>query len=218
MTIKSATMLVFHNTQSNPQTKRKKNTDKPSPGPKTTRFQQPVLESLAFCRDGKIFSQDPPISFHHFLQGFFAPVTIIERTLPFLITLLPYSRPKIEGTTSHVYGKRQTANGKRKFAARDQVSHLLVVHCFLYLHKYVALGCVSSLKSDIGLKIRIWILVKKRTLRFFDEDDYEYKIFSILSIAQAWTSVILAGKRDRRRHSTTSFSEEVVVAGTSYQM
>ena len=94
MTIKSATMLVFNNTQSNPQTKRKKNTDKPSPGPKTTRFQQPVLESLAFCRDGKIFSQDPPISFHHFLQGFFAPVTIIERTLSFLITLLLYSRPK----------------------------------------------------------------------------------------------------------------------------
>ena len=29
---------------------------------------------------------------------------------------------------------------------------------------------------------------------------------------------ILAGKRDSRRHSTTSFSENVVVAGTSYQM
>ena len=30
--------------------------------------------------------------------------------------------------------------------------------------------------------------------------------------------VILGGKRDSRRHSTTSFSENVVVAGTSYQM
>ena len=30
-------------------------------------------------------------------------------------------------------------------------------------------------------------------------------------------NVILAGKRDSRRHSTTSFSEGVVVAGTSYQ-
>ena len=30
--------------------------------------------------------------------------------------------------------------------------------------------------------------------------------------------LILAGKRDSRRHSTTSFSENVVVAGTSYQM
>ena len=29
--------------------------------------------------------------------------------------------------------------------------------------------------------------------------------------------VILAGKRDCRRHSTTSFSEDVVVAETSYQ-
>ena len=28
----------------------------------------------------------------------------------------------------------------------------------------------------------------------------------------------MAGKRDSRRHSTTSFSESVVVAGTSYQM
>ena len=30
--------------------------------------------------------------------------------------------------------------------------------------------------------------------------------------------LILAGKRDSRRHSTTSFSENVVVEGTSYQM
>ena len=56
---------------------------------------------------------------------------------------------------------------------------------------------------------------------FWDEDDYEYEIFSILSIdsiAHAWTSVILAGKRDNRRHSTTGFSENVVMAKTSYQM
>ena len=31
-------------------------------------------------------------------------------------------------------------------------------------------------------------------------------------------SVILAGKRGSRRHSTTSFSANVVVAKTSYQM
>ena len=36
--------------------------------------------------------------------------------------------------------------------------------------------------------------------------------------ALAWALVILAGKRDSRRHSTTSFSENVVVAGTSYQI
>ena len=32
--------------------------------------------------------------------------------------------------------------------------------------------------------------------------DYEYELFSLPSIALAWTSVILAGKRDSRRHST----------------
>ena len=44
------------------------------------------------------------------------------------------------------------------------------------------------------------------------------KIFSILSSARARTSVILAGKRGSRRHSTTSFRENVVAAETSYQM
>ena len=40
----------------------------------------------------------------------------------------------------------------------------------------------------------------------------------MLSIAHARNSVILAGKRGSRRHSTTGFSENVVVAGTSYQL
>ena len=44
------------------------------------------------------------------------------------------------------------------------------------------------------------------------------EIFSILSGAQGWTSVILVGKRDSLRHSATSFSENVVVTETSYQM
>ena len=57
-----------------------------------------------------------------------------------------------------------------------------------------------------------------KSFRFWREDDYEYEISSILSIAQAWTSVSLAGKLDSRRHCTTSFSENVVLAGTSYQM
>ena len=43
-----------------------------------------------------------------------------------------------------------------------------------------------------------------------DEDDYEYKIFSVvLSSTLAWTNVILAGKRYSGRHATTS--ENVVV-------
>ena len=56
------------------------------------------------------------------------------------------------------------------------------------------------------------------SFRFWDEDDNEYEIFSILGIAHAWTSVILAGKRDSLRHCTTSFSENVLVAKTSYDM
>ena len=50
------------------------------------------------------------------------------------------------------------------------------------------------------------------------KDHNDYEIFSILSSARAWTSVILAGKRDSRLHSTRSFSENVVVAKTSYQI
>ena len=40
------------------------------------------------------------------------------------------------------------------------------------------------------------------SFRFQDEKDYEYEIFSIVGSARAWRSVILAGKRGSRRHST----------------
>ena len=40
----------------------------------------------------------------------------------------------------------------------------------------------------------------------------------LLSSARAWTSVILAGKRDSRRHSTTSFSENVALADRSFKV
>ena len=64
------------------------------------------------------------------------------------------------------------------------------------------------------------VIVQKaiESFRFQHEYDYEYEVFSILSSARAWTSVILAGKRGSGRQSTTSFSASVVVAGTSYQM
>ena len=63
---------------------------------------------------------------------------------------------------------------------------------------------------------RGWGSRKYRPLDSETKNEYE---FPILSIAHAWTSVILEGKRDSRRHSTTSFSENVVAAGTrSYQM
>ena len=55
------------------------------------------------------------------------------------------------------------------------------------------------------------------SFRFQDEDDYKSEIFSILSSARARTNVVLAGKCCSRRQST-SFSENVVVAETSYQM
>ena len=40
----------------------------------------------------------------------------------------------------------------------------------------------------------------------------------MLRIAHAGSSVILAGKRGSRRHSTTSFSENVAVTETSYKV
>ena len=49
------------------------------------------------------------------------------------------------------------------------------------------------------------------SFRFYDENDYEYEIFSIVISAQACRSITLAGKRGSRRHSTTSFSESVVL-------
>ena len=52
-----------------------------------------------------------------------------------------------------------------------------------------------------GLNRELWILRREQLPDFLNT-----------SSAHAWTSVILAGKRDRRCHSTTSFSKSVVVA------
>ena len=54
-------------------------------------------------------------------------------------------------------------------------------------------------------------------IRFSDEDDNEIEYFSMRSIACTWTSVILAGKRVSRHHSTTGFSENFVVTETTFQ-
>ena len=56
------------------------------------------------------------------------------------------------------------------------------------------------------------------TFRFYDDDVFKDEIFSILSIARVWTSVVLAGKLDGRRNSSAGFSKNVIVAETSYQM
>ena len=48
------------------------------------------------------------------------------------------------------------------------------------------------------------------------EDHYESEIFSILSSAHSWTSVIFSGKRDNRHRSATGFSG--IVTQTGYRM
>ena len=59
--------------------------------------------------------------------------------------------------------------------------------------------------------------ISVESFRFWDEYDYEYGISSKLRSARAWNSVILAGKRDSRRHSSASFSENFL-EGTSYKL
>ena len=72
---------------------------------------------------------------------------------------------------------------------------------------------IDSCEKKSGFK-NIWSRVDAALIEsfgFWDENNYQ--IFSIQSSAYEWTSVIFAGKRDRRCHSTTSFSKGVVVAG-----
>ena len=86
----------------------------------------------------------------------------------------------------------------------------------------------SACTIELYYRKRIYILAQLLTnswcwrivesFRFEDVDDFEYEIFSVLSSARAWASVILAGNRGSRSHSTLGLNENVVVAGTSYQM
>ena len=50
------------------------------------------------------------------------------------------------------------------------------------------------------------MLIQIRDLRFSDKYDYVYDILPVLSSARAWTTVILTGKRDSIRQSTTSLA------------
>ena len=59
--------------------------------------------------------------------------------------------------------------------------------------------------------IRVFNFVRRERLR-------GRRFSHLLSGARARTNVILAGKRDSPRHSNTSFSENIVVAKTSYQI
>ena len=54
--------------------------------------------------------------------------------------------------------------------------------------------------------------------RFKDEDHYEYQYLLSTKSCKLVSQLHFAGKCDSRRHSTTSFTSNVTVAGTSYQM
>ena len=83
---------------------------------------------------------------------------------------------------------------------------------------FILSGCSSICFAITGVKnivhyngmFLIWDLLVRgfailEIFRFYDEGDYECKIFSILSSASVRASVILAGKRYSHRHSTTRF-------------
>ena len=84
----------------------------------------------------------------------------------------------------------------------------------------------SDLKSNskcfwsiLKLKSNHWNVPGEiETFRFWDKYDYEYEIFSILSIACALTGIILVGKHDCGHHSLMSFNKNVVVTETSYKV
>ena len=84
----------------------------------------------------------------------------------------------------------------------------------------------SDLKSNskcfwsiLKLKSNHWNVPGEiETFRFWYKYDYEYEIFSILSIACALTGIILVGKHDCGHHSIMSFNKNVVVTETSYKV
>ena len=78
----------------------------------------------------------------------------------------------------------------------------------------MTMAITFSRQNDVGSHawtnlVLVIFLVLVESFRFQDQYDYEYDIFSILSSAGALFSVILAGKRGSRCHSTTSFSANV---------
>ena len=64
--------------------------------------------------------------------------------------------------------------------------------------------------------LRNFKVEKIRDLQVLRRDRLRVRVLSTKYCVRAWISVILAGKRDSRRHSTTSFGENVVVAETSF--
>ena len=145
MTIKTATMLAFNIAQSNPQTKRKKKQINPGQDQKRQDFNSLSKNLLPFVEmaksSRKIRQSLSTISSKDFLlQWRSSNARCLSWSRCFFIRVLKKKEPRVTFT----------ANGKRKFVPRDQVSALLVVYCFLHLLKCGALACVSSLKSEIN--------------------------------------------------------------------
>ena len=87
------------------------------------------------------------------------------------------------------------------------------------MKKEMAIWSESKLRlpsNRIRIFLKPYLYIFLESFRFEDENEYEKEIFLILSVARAWASVILAGKRDSRRHSSSSISENVAVVETSY--
>ena len=71
---------------------------------------------------------------------------------------------------------------------------------------------MQATNKGVWTLVKVTVGVSTRRPRAFKT--YENEIFSNKVVRTRK----LAGKRDSRRHSTTSFNEKVVVTGTSYKM
>ena len=94
--------------------------------------------------------------------------------------------------------------------------------CVCYL-RFDWSGWIALIKSEILITTGLaWAVIADKWKAPLDSKKRTATcagvIFSILSCAGEWTSVILAGKHGSRHHSTTSFNENAIVAGTSYVM
>ena len=72
--------------------------------------------------------------------------------------------------------------------------------------KWVGIISIKTEKTQIHFLSDVLVAVARWILK------------SLICSASAWASVILAEKRDSGRHCITSFSENIEVAETNYQM
>ena len=82
---------------------------------------------------------------------------------------------------------------------------------YSFVRVYMEKRCSGKEGEPHWPVIRVFNFIRRERLR-------GRRFSHLLSGARARTNVILAGKRDNPRHSNTSFSENIVVAKTSYQI